>query len=1153
MSKEIFKINKRKNLREITQGKKTKEIKSDLVEDSAVVAESSVAVEQNIAVSPEKKKGFFESKIKGAIAEIFRRKELDETVENNLSQGLDANPDFIAASAKIDKKRNWINSVYHKYLTKQLEGDENISIEEIEKEISLTNEEIESSLPALDTEKSISNEPENSNIINEPNFVNPFNEKISKYSESIGITAEELASVRGFENLSPEQQQFALETLRRSSLAKAKVEAHETFTQEKASKKWWEIGFSMNQNYHKERHKIEAVKNIESRGLAGYGEVELTWLTDVIKDGPEVKINKAGEVVVDCLHSNEFSDEQKVLAAKYNEVARNYIEHKTKNKETDDETRDFIQKLNVLSSAILKENKDDFKNAELNNLLLKSKNNIDLLKFLSADQETEKLLNKMSDTSLTGFSKAKAMALGQSDKAGYSTLGFAIRTGSKFALANSAYLASAISYSVAPMAAAIVGGFRAYNSGKKELSERDELAKLGVTDKSDTAKVMNLAAGTKEGVNFGLVEKLQAQINDLESLRSNNDYSSAEIQEKIERLNLRISYTEKQINRDEVNYGSVEDRGINYFNLVNTLAEAKSMVGSIVSHYKPAEYWFNDENEKLLRYNKRIDLSSFNLEKMENESQADYQKRLSENKDFNKYKAWVNDENRLKELSKMSASSRLASFMNYKEDKQNKKEFNFLLKKTVKGAVMGASFAAIGSFIAGHLGLGHPLNSDSNKADSSEVVDTAKKIVSSNSVVKTETITNTAQETVKVSPVTHIHKVIEHSNPVEVRRVEVPMEEIKTPVQGIEVEHAPTVVEVDHNIPAEHSPVINESDHSISADESASQEVVDAKVTANAYKNVMNFNNKAAKLADGVYSNNSEFRTEEAFIKQITDSNNGVKLTADEELEAKIIWQNFQANKDYNILRSRLVGLETKISNDNITTTETLTNSTETPVQETNSISTTEAAPVNPVKNIIEPAHQEITDVKVSTEDIKPVTSSNIEVPTKTLEEIENTHIADTSSIANELHIKPESLHQVGDDLVYQGNEKSNVVFDLKFGGIKEASDISGKKIPNEFVHDLINGKKLAKFTRNGGLEKIFSAWTKLNSNDKLVYESLSWFNKKTLSPEDLLTQIKGIYQVNTENIYVDAANKQFISSSGRKFEMTLKGVKKLVSFLPRK
>jgi hypothetical protein len=1081
---------------------------------------------------------------------------------------------------------------------------------EIEKELSELEKDDEPRVVVID---------EGANLESESTPTNYFNEKVSKYAESIGIKTEELASNKEFLNLSPEQQQFALETLRRTSLAKARVEAHQTFAEEKAGKKWWQVGFAMNQNFHKERHKVEAIKNIENRGLEGYGETELAWLTEVIKNGPEVKVNEVGEVIVNCLSDSGFSDEQKELIAKYNEEARNYIEN------NDKENQNYHNIKNELLSSCTDEERE-----QLFYRLNESEKNIQLLKFLSANKETEAMIQKMASRSLTGFDKVRAMAGAQKDKAGYSALGFVLRTGSKFALANSAYVASALTYSTAPLVAAMVGGLRGYNQGKKSLIENEELAQLGVTDKSATAKALNLAVGENS-----LKDKLDNLVDKLDKLR--NEYASEEEVAKVEEsLRARIYYTQIKMNEDSVSYGTTEERGANYLELTNSLVKANSIFwyhSNLISN-SGAPY-VDDDTKSLTRQTnlyKGIDL--FN--------------RIPDVSDP-KYREWAQDKERFEELQKLSTEDRLASFLNYKEDAQSRKELKFLIKKTATGAVMGASFAAVGSFVAEHLGLSHWLSNKFNSSKNVAEAGVATKVLTHNNLktnlsVATNETGNTNTNVIETTPKTvtsiPVKNVVESHEAIVNQIENKPIEAIKVPVSEIKITQpvniSPTETTVSGpEVTPVQPPTAPEITPSTTVTESVSQEVVDVKRVTVDVKELINAGNNAAKIADGVYSNNVNFRTEESFLKQISEINGGTKLSADEQLEAKNIFDSFKSNNDYNILRSRLISFENRISVANATETiEAPTVKVETPTsietvpevkpivnnEMVSSVPVTEqvvpevevvdaqkaAATVNNLINIDNKAAKLVDGVysnnpelrteeafikQLSTdnsgaklapneeayarsawksfqenkdyngfkrrvisleEGISKRVSLNTETTVETLT-VEKPYIADKISIAAELHTKPEALEQVGSNLVYKGIGKSNIVFDLKVGGIKEAVDASGKKIPNEFIKELINGSKISKFTRGGGLEKIFTSWNKLGSNDKLVYDSLSWFNKKTLSPEDLLGQIKGIYRVKTENTFIDTDNNHFITSDGKSFDMNLKGVNKLVAFLSKK
>lgn len=1030
-------------------------------------------------------------------------------------------------------------------------------------------------------------EVEGGNLENkeEQTFNNPFTEKISRYAESIGIKSEELANNYDFLSLSPEQQQFALETLRRTSLAKARVEGYQNFTKEKATKKWWQVGFVMNQNYHKERHKMEAVQNIEKNGLAGYGETELNWLVNVIKNGPEIQVNEKGEVVLNFLKENNFTEEQKELVAKYNETARGLLVKNTQEEKIRFDLDDLQSK--IMNTAQTYGEKDD-----LERMMFNAQNNIELIKFLSANKETEEVLNKMSKTSLNGLDRFKGMLSGQKDKMGYSALGFALRTGSNLAMANSAYLASALTYSTAPIVAAIVGAFRGYNNGRKELTEKEELAQLGIEDQSGLTNKLNLVTGKKETengeVNFGLTEKLEKLSSKLEQAYYNS--SSEDISKLKESLMLRISFTERKIDTEQINYGSVEERNANYFKLLEAISRAKSLVGMSPSHFSDYKDQV-DFDQNLTRYegktkflDKGYDESDLaykerlaSYKKQENESEQDYKKRVP--KEIREYQLWATDQKRLSELSKISVEDRLASFLNLQEDKQSNKERKFLIKKTATGALMGAGFAAAGQFLAEHLHAADWFQKGSIKPVDKEAVAASLKIESDESVASVEStdintesapvdevVEKTTTEVVIEKPTSisdvkasHISEQRENLvvekievKPIEVKEIEIPNKIIETDnniktedLSGGEasenyldgennIESSEADLEIDSSLPESpenqivdpvvETPIItnpntipevvtetpNVPDSNISevVSENASsedvvdQEVLDGRAAANFVKSSIEYDNRAATLSDGLYSGRNGFKTEEDFLGKIEEMNK-VKLTPQEKTEVQSIFKSFKNNNDYNILRRRLVSFENNLLN----------------------------------KAVSSSATENLNNVGVQVENLTP----NV-----------NEAAAVNTELANQFHVKPESINQIGENIFYKAGDNSNLVIDAKSGIIKEAVDAKGAKVSSEFIKETMGKKSLAKFSRQDGLEKLFSSWNKLGTDDKLIYNSLDWFNKKTMSPEDLVGQIKGLYQVDTKNISIDSVNNKFVSSDGREFDLTIKGIKKMVAYLKK-
>lgn len=885
-------------------------------------------------------------------------------------------------------------------------------------------------------------------------FVNPFSENVSNYAESIGIKIKELAANKNFAELLPEQQQFVLETLRRTSLAKAKVEGHKSFTQEKDSKKIWHIGFSLNQNYHKERHKIEALQNIESQGLSGYGEDELNWLIEVMKNGPEAKINEAGEVIVNCLPESNFGEEQTELVSRYNETAREYIEvSKNKNNKVEIELQ---KKLDDLKIELLNSAEDDNKAAEINNLLFKSKSNIELLRFLSADKETEKLLDRMSVTSFNGLDKVKAMVGAQKDKAGYAALGFTLRTGTKFALANSACLASAISYGVGPMAAAIVGGFRGHNQGKKELIEREELARLGIKDQSKTARDLNLATGEKNGVNFGLTEKLQRLIDEL-----NSEVDEDKI-EKIKReLNLRIDYTENKINNESIDYGSIDERNINYFNLINTVAEAKSAVGKSVVYSQINKYWNVDKNVK-----KRT-------------------RGEGGKEDFEK-------------ISNISAYDRLASFMNYREEKQHKKELNFLVKKTATGAIMGATFAAAGAFVAEKLGVSEWLSEHLNKESFRKLGDNLESLIPGKRGVSQEVVNNLV-ETKNVDT----NVVVEDTVATVKQDFKVPKTEFEIPKTEVTPETPKTIKFVDEIS----NKNLNGKSDSVWR---STREIFKNNARELGYKGDLNDQSALNHWAETQTAN--------------TISNSG-------EMDDKV----FEGNKV--VLTKDGDGFKAVVEQGDGTTSKQFT-------------ATDLRQKSAPTFSKIDNSEIEALDSLGGNDDMEvyefPDNQNNLNTP-DTLIEVDNNR----RLISEYFNLKSEDLQPEGNTLVYEKSFGKVIFSDNNQDGKLEIVllDKNKSNIPDSFIEEIKGKKSIEKFINND-LDKTFKSWNKLSNDDRSLYQIL---NGKT-TKDELLNQIKTQFKLGN-NVKLAANNHFAVQTSLDKqeyFSLDFKGVKKMLKVLAK-
>lgn len=961
---------------------------------------------------------------------------------------------------------------------------------------------------------------------------------VSSYAESIGIKKEDLSANDEFLSLNVNQQQFVLETLRRSSLVKAKSEARENFDQEKASKEWWKLGFAFNQNYHKKRHQIEAVQNLQLKGLEAYGKTEFEWLIQVVKNGPEVITNKEGQLEVNCLHDDNFSDETKALIASYNEEARKYIEL-PKEKTNGVPFSDFRSssqevgrdKLSELRSQILTGVSDEDLPKLIYNLT-EAEKNIKLLRFLSANKATEEIIKKIENSSTGGFGKTKRMVGSHKDKIGYSALGFSVRTGAHFALATNAYLATALSYSVAPAVASIIGGFRAYNRTRQELNEKEEFAQIGFKDDSATAKTMNLAAGKKEGVSgqeikLGLNEKLEELINRIENLK-NNSASQEEIKKVQDSLENRVKYTIGRMSDGLVSYGPVSERGVNYYNLVNTLARAQGELyirGGLLR--ESSNYGYLDKDAKnSTRYNNKI----VEVKRIENESDEDYKKRYQEANV--KFINWATDEQKLEELKKISVEDRLSSFLGYQEDKRSQQEVKLLAKNVAWGMVLGASFATAGAFVAEHLGVNNwlgnhnPLKSVGRGTSSffHSVGHGFRSIFSEEDVVPNSSSSGSAA------------KIIE------------------------EATSGKTVSDVSKNAELNSAgKTIPTSNETVAATKgTASSEALASK---NATPKVEKFTNEISNKElngkhDSVWRSVREiFKNRSAELGYKGDPSDQTALNRWAETQTANAIHNSGDVSDavYEGDKVELIqeGGQLKVEVDHINSPEPGEVS-----QDLNNSGDKKIEVKLSTKSPVVGPGDEVDAFKTGGNSF---TKSEIEYqPGDTKVEVLDTNTKGisnglTNEIAKLFKVSPDSIKAVGNDLVYQGSSGGKIIFDSGKGVIKEVFDNNNKIIPQEFVDELKGRLSTEKFARRGGLEKIFSSWNKLSASDKTIYESLRLFNKNNLTSAELINKIGEVFSVKTEGVYFDSINKHFVVNGDRNFDMTFKGVGKLVRILVRK
>lgn len=1030
------------------------------------------------------------------------------------------------------------------------------------------NQEFEENKEAIEKELGVVENNEQVEINIEPKDVGNIgeqNQEISKYAEDMGIKAEQLAAHPEFLELNEAQQQFVLEALNRASLDKIKVAAHDNFESEKENKKWYSLGFAFNQKFHKKKHEVLAAKEIHEKGLEGYGEAEFSWLINVVKNGPEIIIDENGEVEsVNYLKFEEDIDpERQKLIDEYNNDAY-YL---SKTPIDSPEYQEFSNYLKTSREKLLKSAKDDNDSAELVNKLIEAEKQLKLNQFLNSDPKNEQIIQKLVDNSLGSWQKFSMMLGGQKDKAGYMGIGAAARFGLRSELAT-AIIGKSFSYAVGPAVAAAIGGWRANTRARAGLKEQADLAQLGVVSQDKKIKNLNLAVGSEKSekedgkvINIGLADKLdsliekynllQNKIEDLEKTSGTRDEkidnAYTELSKIEDRLLDRVEYTSQKMEDGLISFGNPAERSLNYYRLLNSLEEAKSLV--FESQDILGDKAFRPNIDKtvtgLTRSNKKIkDINN-------NQAFQDLKKALllakpdSEDEKMLKAKKqdMVREWYRLDALSELSVTQRLASFLNFKEDQRESAEFKYLVKETAKGAVVGATFAAVGAWIFEHTGLGnwssHQLSNLGRLTHADQALNWTKSLFTTEQVgggkavekiaaVTNQTITEnsssanvssgnqevvtganqiTTETPASVETPSSNQEVVTGSNQTQPSNTIDTGKNIEQPVSS--VPKTPETVKIE-TAPKTYSEQISSEPGQSNSVWRSLREIFKSNSQSLGYKGDLNNTeavnhwaetqtantiHNSGEVTDKVFSGNKVLLTQEGgqFKVAVESGEGGIPGYLDHEVP--------KTNQEiYNDLKFK-------------------------PGDDVNDFDKSALVQTVPASNLM------------------PTMGADSEAAAKTSTAI--------TGLAKIFHVSPEAIKSVGNEIVYQ-NKGGKIVFDTTKNVIKEVFDANNKSVPNEFIDELRGRASMDKFASRGGLEKIFTNWNKLGANDKTVYEMLHSFNLSKLAPADLINKISGTFNVVAKGVMVDLDAKHFVLGN-REFKIDSDGVHKLVRVLTRR
>ncbi len=222
----------------------------------------------------------------------------------------------------------------------------------------------------------------------------------------------------------------------------------------------------------------------------------------------------------------------------------------------------------------------------------------------------------------------------------------------------------------APIVASVIGGIRAYGRGKDSLEDRDMLAREGVADESKEAR--NIASSES------LTDKMNVMLREFNSLENAGKENTEESLQILEKLKRRVDYTERKIDDSMVSYGESDDKISNMYALMDSIKEAKlsiqmkdeAVLDMVYEEISPVI-------EKLLR-------------------------------------------------DKEKAERRLGRELANKEEAIDQIRRSYVIKQTVKGATIGASFALAGVLVREYFS-GDEVTTEIDEKGSDKINDPANK------------------------------------------------------------------------------------------------------------------------------------------------------------------------------------------------------------------------------------------------------------------------------------------------------------------------------------------------------------------------------------------------------------------------------------------
>lgn len=373
----------------------------------------------------------------------------------------------------------------------------------------------------------------------------------SKFTE-FGIKKEEIEKIEGFKDLSYGQKLLVVENLKQLTFGRIQEEALVEYKKDTIEYKFLgKIYNGITKKYQIAKIEKQTAEDIKKGGLKTHGEILKQLINGMKNLGLEVIENEKNELEIQYVSGLEnLTPEQKQKIKEFNQIATQFSKMpyewflSTASKDQQIKFNKVKEEYEKFKGDILtiKEQKSNKEESFL--YISDIDNKLRLNQFLNTNPEIEKELeNIKSSTAWVEALKDIVTERGLLFGAGFITRTATISLLGTIGL---------------PIAAAIMGGYMGRKRAKESLQEHEILSRKGIKDVS------------KEAKNFITTENLSSKI-DLLIEKINLEQDEIKKNELLESLRMRLEYSESKLNEGLVDFGVIDKRIVNQYNLIDKL------------------------------------------------------------------------------------------------------------------------------------------------------------------------------------------------------------------------------------------------------------------------------------------------------------------------------------------------------------------------------------------------------------------------------------------------------------------------------------------------------------------------------------------------------------------------------------------------------